>query len=115
EIVIAGLVEARHLGSLAADQRAPRLFASQRDPFHDQGAYLGRKLAAGKIVEEEERFGALYDEVIDRHRDTIDADRVVDVGFNRDLDLGADAIGGGDQHRIGEARTLEVEKSPEAA
>ena len=35
--------------------------------------------------------------------------------FDGDLELGADAVIGGDQHRIGEARRLEVEQPAEAA
>ena len=37
------------------------------------------------------------------------------AGLDRDLDLGADAVGGGDQHRVLEARALEVEQAAEAA
>jgi hypothetical protein len=36
-------------------------------------------------------------------------------GLDRDLDLGADAVVGGDQHRILEAGALEIEQSAEAA
>ena len=76
---------------------------------------FGIELAAGEIVEEEQRLRALHHEVVDRHGDEIDADGVVPAGLDRDLDLGADAVGGGDQHRIGEARALEVEQAAEAA
>ena len=79
------------------------------------GADLGLELAAGEIVEEEQRLGALHDEVVDAHRDEIDADRVVASGLDGELDLGADAVGGGDQHRVGEAGALEVEQPAEAA
>ena len=41
--------------------------------------------------------------------------RVVQAGLDRDLELGADAVGGGDQDRILEARRLEVEQAAEAA
>lgn len=44
------------------------------------------------VVEEEQRFGALHHEVVDRHGDEIDPDAVVDAGLDGDLDLGADAI-----------------------
>ena len=37
------------------------------------------------------------------------------AGLDRELDLGADAVGGRDQHRIGKARALEVEQAAEAA
>ena len=37
------------------------------------------------------------------------------AGFDRDLDLGADAIGGRDQNRILEAGGLQIEQSAEPA
>ena len=36
-------------------------------------------------------------------------------GFDRDLDLGADAVGRGDQDRVGEAGGFEIEQPAEAA
>ncbi len=73
------------------------------------------ELAAGKIVEEKQWLGALHDKIVDRHGDQIDADRVVAGGLDRDLDLGADAVGGGHQDRIGKAGGLEVEQAAKAA
>ena len=57
------------------------------------------ELAGREIVEKEQRLGALHDDVVDAHRDEIDADRVENAALDRDLDLGADAVVGGDQHR----------------
>ncbi len=62
------------------------------------------ELAAGEIVEEEQRLGALHDEVVDAHGDEVDADRGVLAGIDGDLELGADAVGGRDQHRVAETR-----------
>src|SRR5262249_29384668 len=42
-------------------------------------------------------------------------DRVVAAGLDGDLDLGADAVGRGDQDRVVEARGLEIEQAAEAA
>ena len=39
----------------------------------------------------------------------------MDAGFDGELELGADAVGGGDQHRVLEAASLEVEQAAEAA
>ena len=36
-------------------------------------------------------------------------------GLDRDLDLGADAVGGRDQHRVLEARRLQIEQAAETA
>ena len=115
EIVIAVLVEAGHLGGLAADQRAAGFAAAFGDAGDDRGRRLRIELAAGEVVEEEQRLGALHHEVVDRHRHEVDADAAMQAGLDRDLDLGADAVGGGDQHRILEARRLEVEQAAEAA
>ena len=59
--------------------------------------------AGREIVEEEQRLGALHDQVVDAHRHQVDADRVVQAGLDGELQLGADAVGGGDQDRVGEA------------
>jgi len=115
EIVIAGRVHARHLGRLAADQGAVRLAAAFGDAGDDGGGFRDVELAGGEVVEEEEGLGALHDEVVDRHGDKVDADRVMDAGFDGDLQLGADAIIGGDQHRVLEPCRLEVEEAAEAA
>ncbi len=93
----------------------PRLAAGRGDAVDHLGADLRIELAAGEIVEEEQRLGALHHEVVDRHGDEIDADRVVARSLDRDLDLGADAVGRGDQDRIGEAGRLEIEQAAEAA
>ena len=84
-------------------------------PADDRRALIRVELAGGEIVEEEQRLGALHDQVVDAHGDEVDADRVVPAGVDGDLQLGADAVIGRDQHRIGEARGLKVEEPAEAA
>jgi nucleotide-binding universal stress UspA family protein len=78
-------------------------------------ADLGVELAGGEIVEEEQRLGTLHDEIVDAHRNEIDADRIVVAGIDGDLQLGADAVIGRHQDRVDEACGLEVEKTAEAA
>jgi hypothetical protein len=76
---------------------------------------FGIELAGGEIVEEEQRLGALHDKVVDAHGDQVDADRVVPAGVDGDFQLGADAVIGRDQNRVGEAGGLEVEQPAETA
>ncbi len=73
------------------------------------------ELAGGIIVEEEKGFCALYHEVVDRHRHEIDPHRVVDVCLDCDFELGADAVVGGDEHRIPETASGEIEQPAKAA
>ncbi len=68
-------------------------------PATTVAAPIGIELAGGEIVEEEQRLGALHDEIVDAHRHEVDADAVMDAGVDGDLELGADAIIGGDQQR----------------
>ena len=113
EVVIAHLIQARHLRGLAADQGAPRLPAALRHAFDHACPDLGIELSTGEIVQEKQRFRPLHDEIVDRHGDEIDADRMMRAGFNRDLELGPDTVGRGHQDRIGEAQALEVEQGAE--
>ena len=115
KVIVAVAVHAGHLRGLAADQRAAGQPATGGDAGDDGRALLGVELSRREIVEEEQRLGALHDEVVDAHGDEVDADRVVLARFDGHLELGADAVIGGDQHRIGETGGLEVEQPAEAA
>ena len=115
EIVVAAGIHARHFGRLAADQRAARLAATGRNAADDGRTLVRIELAGGEIVEEEQRLGALHDEIVDAHGNEVDADRVVLVGVDGDLQLGADAVIGGNEDRIGETGRLQVEQAAEAA
>ena len=68
----------------------------------------------GEVVEEEQRFGALHEHVVDAHRDQVDADRVVAVQDMGELELGADAVGAGYQHRLA-VTAGQVEQGAETA
>jgi len=115
EVEVAVGVHARHLGGLATDQRAARAAAALGDARHDAAAGLHIEVACRVVVEKEQGLGALDDNVVHAHRHQVDADRVGDAGLDRDHQLGADAVGAGDQDRVLEARGLEVEQAAEAA
>ena len=115
KVIIVALIDARHFRGLAADERAAGLAARRRDAFHHRRPDRRIELAACEIIEEKQRLGALHHKVVDRHGDEIDADRVVAGGFDRDFDFGADAVGCGDQDRVGKAGSLEIEQAAEAA
>jgi hypothetical protein len=68
-----------------------------------------------KVVEEEEGFRALHDQVVDAHRDQVDAHRVVPIVVNRQLQLGPHAIVGSHQQRIGVAGGARIEEAAKAA
>ena len=115
KVVVAVGIHAGHFGSLAADQRAAGRFAALGDARNHALRNPAFELAGGEIIEEKQRFGALHDQIIDAHRDEVDADAVVPVVVDRQLELGSDPVIGRDQQRIGIARRLRIEESPEAA
>ena len=93
EIVLAGDERVRVLGGLAADQRAARLLAAGGDALDDVGRDVDVEPLAHVVVEEEQRLGTLDEDVVDAHRDEVDADRVVPIEREGELQLGADAVG----------------------
>ena len=84
-------------------------------PWTTAHADLRSEPSDGEVIEEEQGFGPLHDDVVDAHGHEVDADRVVAAGLDGDLDLRADAVIGGHQHRIAEPRRLEVEQTAETA
>ena len=100
EIVLTGGIHVRHLCCFTSDQRGPGLLASVGDTANDAGGNLDIELAAGEIVEEKQRLGALYEHIVDTHGDQIDANRVMLVQHLGQLQFGADAVGAGDQDRF---------------
>ena len=62
-------------------------------------------LLDGEVVEHRDRLGADADEVVDVHRDAVDADRVQAPGLLGDDELGADAVGAQrDRQVVGDAQ-----------
>ena len=115
EVIFVLGVEARHLGGLAADEGGPGLDAALGHACDDVGYALRHILAAGDVVEEEERRGAGADNVIDAHGDAVYAHGVVLVHEEGYLELGAHAVRAGDEHGGLHTRELRLEQPAEAA
>src|SRR5581483_11407587 len=114
EIVLAGLVEARHLRRLPAQERRAALPAAFHDALQHALGALQVQLARRVVIEKEKRLGAAGDKIVDAHGDEIDADRLVLVEIESQLELGADAVGAGDEAPAAPL-DLEREQSGEAA
>ena len=88
------------LSGLAANESGTGLDTALCHAGNDLGDLLGVILAAGNIVQEEQRLCANANDVVDAHSNGINADGVMFVHQNRQLHLGAAAVGAGDQHRL---------------
>ncbi len=84
-------------------------------PPYDRLGLLQAERPGGEVIEEQQRFCALHDQVVHAHGDEIDADRVVASDFDRHFQLRADAVRGGDEHRIVEACRPQIEQCTKAA
>ena len=58
------------------------------------------ELVHRQVVEEDQRLGALHDQVVHHHRDAVDADGVEAAELRRQPELGADAVGAGHEDRV---------------
>ena len=110
-------VKPRHLRGLAADQRAAGFAAAGGDAGDDAAAPSARDRACRSRNSRGRTSGSApcttrsLTHIATRSMPTVSCDS----GFDRDLELGADAVGGGDQDRILEARRLQVEEAAETA
>jgi hypothetical protein len=85
------------LRGLPAEERAAGPAAALDHALHDRGDPRRLDLPRREVVEEEQRLGAGAGDVVGAHRDEVDPDGGQPVGSARDLELGADAVGGGGQ------------------
>ena len=82
----------------------------------DVGHEVGVEHAGGDVVEEEQRRGRLHEHVVDAVVDDVGADAADRAEPGGQLDLGADAVGRGDEHGVVHRRQrLGRERAAEAA
>ena len=115
DVVLALRIHARHLGRLAAHQRAAGLTAALGHAADDGFDLLRLVVAHGHVIEEHQRFRALRQHVVHAHGHGINADRVVLVHLERQLELGAHAVGAAHQHRLLHVQRRKVEHAAEGA
>ena len=100
DVIFTVLVHSRHLGGLSAHEGASGLTASVSDSGHDGLYDLRTGLSLGHIVKEHKRFRSLGQNVVHAHRHGVDADGVVLVHRERQLELSADSVRPADQDRF---------------
>ena len=103
------------LGGLAAYEGAARLDAAFGHALDDLGNLLRDVLAAGDVVEENQRLGTGADDVVDAHGHAVDADGVMLVQQHGDAQLGADAVSAGNQNGMLHAGAVQLKQTAEAA
>lgn len=115
EFVVGGAIEPGSLGGFATEEGAAVGFAGVDESADDLLHDVGVEEAGVEVVEEEEGHGALDGDVVDAVVDEIGADGGVEAELDGELELAADAVGGGDEDGVGEALGVELEEAGEAA
>ena len=114
QVVLAIRVHAGHFGGFPANQCATGELAAARDAIDHARSHIDRQAAAGEIIQEKQRLRPLHENVVDAHGDEIDADSIVSLPVESELELGAHAIRAGDEYRF--AVSLgHLKKRPETA
>src|SRR3954468_233446 len=98
KIVFSGWVHARHFGGLAAYESTACPLATGGDTLDDLRGSCNVKFPAGEVIQKEQRFGTLHQNIVHTHRDQVDADRVMAVQLECQFQLRADAVGTGNQY-----------------
>ena len=103
------------LSGLAANQRSAGLDTALCHAAHDLGDLFGDVLAAGDVVQEEKGLGAAADNVVNAHGNGVDANGVMLVHENGQLDLGAAAVGAGNENGLFHTGDGQTKATAEAA
>ncbi len=115
QIVILAVIHAGHFGRFAADQRASGLHAPLDDAGDEAFTHIDVEFAGGKVVQKEQRLGALNHHVVDAHGDQIDAHRVVAAGVDGEAQFGADPVGSRHQYGLAVAIDRHFHEGAETA
>ncbi len=91
---------------LTPDQYTARLTTTRGDTLDNRFSDIDVKLAADEVVQKKKRLGTLSDDIIHAHGHKIDTDGIVLLHHARHFELGPDAVGGRDQHRVAITSTL---------
>ena len=100
DVIFTVLVHSRHLGGLSAHEGASGLTTSISNSGDNRLHDLRTGLSLGHIVKEHKRFRTLGQNVVHTHRHGVDADGVVLVHRERQLELSADSVSSADQDRF---------------
>ena len=114
-IVFASGVHARHLGCLASDEGTSGLTATFGHAADDSLYLCGDVMTCSDVVEEDEGFSALCEHVVDTHSHGVDADGIVFVHREGNLEFGPHAICSADENRFFDVQRCEVEHSAKGA
>ena len=115
DVVFAGVIKARHLGGLTADERATVFRAGTGETLDDFGEHVRLQLAGAQIIEKKQWLSTEHGDVVDTMVDEVGADGVVLVHREGNFEFGADAVHGRHEHRFAVFFQVQRKQTAEAA
>ena len=100
QVVLILRIKARHLCCLSANQGRTGLPASLSHTLYNRGNFLRNILAAGNIIQEEQRLTTSAGHVVDTHSHTVDSHCVMLIHQKCQFQLGSHAVSTGQQSRL---------------
>src|SRR5579859_2347439 len=114
-IVFAGTIKPRHLRGLAADERAAVSGATADKPLNQLAKNARFEFSGADVIQEKQRLRAQHRDVIDAVVHEVLANGIVPAYGEGDLQLGADAVGTGNEDRLTIFFDIQREKPAETA
>lgn len=114
EIVFAGLIEAGHLCGFSADERAVGGFTGGLHAGNKLVEDFGVEFAKADVIQEEQRLRAHDGDVIDAMVHDVLADAFVIARFKSELQFRANAIDGGNEHRLFDLHFRQIKQPAES-
>ena len=100
QVVFAFGIHTWHFGSFTTNQSATGFFAALGNAFNHISRAGNIQFAASEIVQEEQRFCTLNQNIVDAHGNQIDTDGIVFIPVECQFQLGADAVRTGNQYWV---------------
>ena len=93
QVVFTGPVHSRHLCGFAACQGAAGQFTTPGNAFHNVCRGCHVQPGTGEIVQKEQGFRALHQDIVDAHGNQVYADGIVPVQFDGEFYFRSGAVG----------------------
>src|SRR6185503_20213681 len=95
QVIFSGWIHARHFRSFPSDEGATSLLATESNTFDHLRGSCNIKFSAGEVIQKEQRFGTLHQNIVYAHRDQVNANRIMPVEVKCQFEFGTDAVGAG--------------------
>ncbi len=103
------------LSRFAANESTASTDTALCNTAYNLGNFFRIVLAAGNIVQEKQGFCTAADNIIGAHSNAVNADGIVLVHQHSNFQFCANAIGAGNQNRLGNTGQIQTETATEAA